>query len=597
MQTEQKRIPIACDVAVVGGGIAGLCAAIASARNGADTVLVQDRPVLGGNASSEIRMHICGATGHGSRPNVRESGILEELLLENKRRNPEHSFALFDTVLWEKAAHEPNLSLYLNTHAYELSMDGERIQSVTARQMTTEKTFLITADIFMDCTGDGLLAAMSGAACMYGRDARSAFDEPGAVEEASRITMGNTIQFHAYDAGHPVPFQRPFWAENYRDDVRIQRLNFAEITSGYWWIELGGTRLDVVEDSQEIQEELLKVVFGLWDYIKNCGVKGSENMVLDWFNFLPAKRESRRVVGDYVLREQDLTESRVFDDAVAYGGWHIDSHEPEKYYAWINQSPQTEDATVPLKDIYTIPYRCLYARDVGNLMLGGRAISASHRALASTRVMGTCAVAGQAAGTAAAMAVKAGLTPRQMGERIHDLQQQLMKDDCFIPGFRNEDPLDLARNARVTCSSLEAGVCCDDVTNGVSRTVKEEKNGWFSAPLSPRGEWLALNWEQPVSLSQVRLTFDSDLSIEIMPSLSKWVQDREEPCVPQTLVSDYRVVLLKGGEEVHSVSVTGNYQRHRIHSFEQAFRCDCVKVEISATNGCPEARIFEIRVY
>lgn len=174
--------------------------------------------------------------------------------------------------------------------------------------------------------------------------------------------------------------------------------------------ETGGTELNCVTDAEQTHDEMLKIIFGIWDYIKNYSdrKKEAENYYLDWVSFLPAKRESRRIKSDYVLNENDILGNRMFDDAVAYGGWHIDSHRPEGFYAFINKTPQREDKTVMFDGIYTIPYRSIYSKDIENLFLGGRIISASHRAFSSTRVMATCAAAARAAGIAAAMAVKKG---------------------------------------------------------------------------------------------------------------------------------------------------------------------------------------------
>ena len=145
------------DFIVVGGGMAGICGAIAAARKGISTALIHNRPVLGGNASSEIRMHICGADHHMSVPNARETGVLEEILLENKRRNPEMVYPIFDAVLWEKVHFQENLTLYLNTHMTEVECQNMKITGIYAKQLTTEKTFHFIGTMFMDATGDGVL--------------------------------------------------------------------------------------------------------------------------------------------------------------------------------------------------------------------------------------------------------------------------------------------------------------------------------------------------------------------------------------------------------------------------------------------------------
>ena len=204
-------------VVVVGGGISGMCAALAAARHGAKTALIQDRPVLGGNASSEIRMHICGADREGHRPNARETGIVEEILLENQLRNPQHSFSICDTILWEKTHGQENLDVYLNARFLSAEADNGVIRRIYVQQMTTEKDFLFTADIFIDATGDGMLAFQAGARVMHGREGKAVFGESLAPDVSDDYTMGNSLMFTARDMGRPVPFTAPPWAYHYTD--------------------------------------------------------------------------------------------------------------------------------------------------------------------------------------------------------------------------------------------------------------------------------------------------------------------------------------------------------------------------------------------
>lgn len=464
------------DVVVAGGGLAGISTAISSARNGAKTVLIQNRHVLGGNASSEIRMHICGADCHGSRPNARETGIIEEILLQNREINPQHSFSVLDTVLWEKVKYQDNLDLFLNTQVLEVETEDAQIKALSAYQWTTETNYKFTGKIFVDCTGDAFVSHMAGAQTRHGREAFDEYQEPHAPATADHHTMGNTIMFCAKDTGHPVPFKKPFWAYTVTDEDLKERGHSHMITqmehygvdSGFWWLELGGTQ-DVIKDGESIRDELLKYLYGVWDHIKNGADHGAENFELEWVQFLPGKRESRRVIGDYVLREQDVAAGTRFADAVAYGGWPMDVHPPEGFF--FEGHPTN---FIHLDDVYTIPYCCYYAKDVSNLMMAGRIISATHIAFASVRVMGTCAIGGQAVGTAAALAVKYDCSPRAVGERhMQELQQTLLREDCYIPGIMNEDPKDIARGACVCASSWEDGWHPSAVINGVSRTVGE----------------------------------------------------------------------------------------------------------------------------
>lgn len=447
-------------VAVIGGGLTGVCAAIASARLGAETVLVQDRPVLGGNSSSEVRMHICGAAS-GHHRFGRETGIIEELRLENARRNPYDRTPRWDWILWEFVGREPNLTLWLNTRAgeeVEAGSDG-CIERVLCRQAHTEKVFWLRAEVFIDCSGDGGMGARAGAEFRMGREARSEFDESLAPEHSDRCVLGSSLMFEVRDVGRPVSFAPPAWAKKFptdddvpfrHHDVRV-RDDGTGLAKGFWWIEFGG-RMDTVAEDEAIRDELIAVLFGIWDHIKNHGDHGAENYVLDWIGAVPGKRESRRFMGDYILRQQDIERSTLFPDRVAYGGWPIDLHPPDGIY-----SPEPACEQHYPDDFYSIPFRSLYSKNVPNLLFAGRNISASHVALGSTRVMGTCAVLGQAVGTAAALAVRRSLRPRELGGgHIGELQQQLLLDDCYLTGAKRDDPDDLAPKARITASSVAA---------------------------------------------------------------------------------------------------------------------------------------------
>lgn len=587
----KKVISKKYDIVIVGGGMSGVCAAISAARHNAKTALIQNRPVLGGNASSEIRMHICGADSHGKRPDSRETGIIEELLLENRKRNPQHSFSIFDTVLWEKCRFQEGLDLYLNTHMTEVITEKDKIKKITANQLTTEKIFDIEADIFVDATGDGTLSYLAGAGYMCGREGKSVFDERFAPDESDNVTMGNTLLFKAVDIGKSVPFEKPFWANSYTEEDLAYR-DHEEITYGYWWIELGGDGLDIVADGEVIRDELLKAVYGVWDHIKNNGDHKADNFVLDWVGFLPGKRESRRIIGDYILKEPDLLEGRIFEDAVAYGGWPMDMH----VAGGLKTKLQPTDY-IHLDNIYTIPYRSLYSKDIKNLMLAGRAISSSHMAFGSNRVMATCSVVGQAVGTAGAIAIEKGLSPAEVSPYIKELQQKLIKDDCYIPGFKNEDESDIAKTAIISCSSAIEEGNCENVINGIPRKVKEQSNCWISEEMTLGGEWLSLAFDSVVKVKEIHLKFDSNLSKEIMLSMSHRTNLNQVPGIPPELVKDYEINLYLNGKKTYTETVSDNYYRLKKHKLENPVECDKITVKVLATNGDKHARIFEIRVY
>lgn len=575
------------EVVVVGGGMAGVCAAIASARKGVRTAIVQNRSMFGGNASSEIRMHIVGANAHGSKKNLGETGILLEILLENKRRNPYASFPVFDSVIWEKVHFQENLDAYLNTDMDDVIMDGKKVAAIVGHQNTTETEFTIYGDIFVDATGHGTLATMGGAAGRMGSEGRDEFHEPDAPTEPNQDTMGNTLMFSAVDRGEPVKFIRPDWAYQYSEEDLKYREHGNSIGSHME----GGQYDDIIRDGEVIRDELLKCVYGVWDHLKNVGDHGVENLDLDWVGIVPGYRESRRIEGDYLLNENDVLENRIFPDAVAYGGWQMDEH----VRGGIRDLDKIPSRILNFNGCYTIPWRCYYAKDLENVMLAGRDISTSKMAYGSTRVMGTCSVGGQAVGTAAAMAVKYRCTPREIGEHIMELQQQLLRDDCYIPGFRNEDPLDYARSAKVSASACTGKNVPENVLNGVARPVQEESNCW-EAPIGEEGASISLDFGKKLVLQQVQLTFDTNLTREIMPSMTRNVRNRQVKGLPEELVCDYDIRFYREGKEVICKEIRGNYQRLNRIVVDNVI-CDRLTVTVYKAYGIDRARIFEIRTY
>ncbi|MBT5712502.1 FAD-dependent oxidoreductase, partial [Candidatus Poribacteria bacterium] len=415
------------DVCVVGGGMAGMCAAIASARRGARTAIVHDRPVYGGNASSEIRMWICGAHGR----NNKETGILEEILLANARRNPAGNYSIWDSVLYEKIHFQPGLTAFLNNSCMgaETERDGDRthITAIDAWQTTTQVLHTIRASLFIDCSGDSILAADSGARFRMGREARDEFDEDIEPEVGDSKTMGSSLLIQMRKTSEPQPFTPPRWAYTFEGPEDLPHRIRGVHGANFWWLELGGLQ-DTIRDAESIRHELLKVGYGVWDYIKNRAPERDEaaDWGLEWLGSLPGKRESRRYVGDHILSQNDIRDGGQFDDIVAYGGWTMDDHHPAGLLY-----PGKPTIFHPAPSPYGIPYRCIYSANVDNLLFAGRNISVTHAALSSTRVMATCAVVGQAAGTAAALCVRHGVAPVALPrERTGELQAALMHDDA-----------------------------------------------------------------------------------------------------------------------------------------------------------------------
>jgi len=582
------------DVVVAGGGMAGVCAAIAAARHGRSVALLQDRPVLGGNASSEIRMHICGADGGGQagKTDARETGILEELRLEEAVVNPQRSASMWDLILYEAVRREPNITLLLDSHCDGVVMAGEdRIAQAIVSRPSTEDVLNVRGRLFVDATGDGRLGVEAGAAFRMGREGRDEYGESMAPPRADHKTLGSTLLFTTRRHDQPMPFQPPSWARKFPRCEDLPRRGHGGWEYGYWWVEWGG-ELDTIKDNARIRDELLAIALGVWDHIKNSGHHPeSADWALEWLGFLPGKRESRRFLGDHVLTQSELERGETFEDGVAYGGWSIDLHPP----AGIDSpEPPCNQVRIPL---YNIPFRSLYSRNVTNLLVAGRHISASHVAFGSTRVMGTTSVMGQAVGTAAALCAELGCLPRALAkDGIAQLQQLLLKDDAYIIGASNRDTDDLARRAAVRASSETADGPADNVVNGVHRRVYEQTNRWVSDPDQSLPQWIELRFDRPVRVAEVHVVFDSGLDRRLSLSHSdSFTRKIIRGPQPET-VRDYQIEVLDGASPRQVADVQGNYQRKRVHRFEPVTATG-VRLHVRATNGDRSARVYEIRVY
>ena len=491
------------DFCVVGGGLAGLCAAVAAARHGAKVALVQERPMLGGNASSEIRMWVCGARGK----DMLETGLIEELMLENLYRNPDKNYSVWDGILYEMARNEENIQLLLNCSVNECEMKDGRVASVTGWQMTTQRFHRVEAALFADCSGDSVLAPLSGAQTRWGRESEAQFGESigRAVPPGDRQTMGMSCMIQAREESRPSDFIPPKWAQRFTPEDLPHRVpDMTCPTENFWYLELGGDG-DSIADTEKNRDELLRIAYGLWDFVKNDpSMRGAtRNWRLDWVGILPGKRESRRYVGDYTLTQNDVQAGGRFEDIVAYGGWPMDDHDPRGF-----RNTDHPNVNYPAPSPYGIPYRCLYSKDVPNLFCAGRNISVTHWALSSCRVMGTCALLGQAVGTAAAIAVREGCGPRGVYEaHLAELKQTLMEDDSYLPFNRRRIP-ELSIRAALT-----GGQGVENLRNGLDRPVGEADNGFTCMP----GDVIEYRFDAPSEVRRARLVWDSELNRESMP--------------------------------------------------------------------------------
>ncbi|HEY9310608.1 MAG TPA: FAD-dependent oxidoreductase [Microbacterium sp.] len=498
---------VEADIVIVGGGLAGVCAAVAAARQGRRVVLVNNRPVLGGNSSSEVRVWVCGATAHGNQRWARETGIIGELYVENQFRNPEGNPVYWDDVVLDAVRREPNIALFLNTDVSEVDAIGpdeaRHIRSVVGWTMGAEVRTTFRAPFFIDCTGDGLIGHLAGARYRLGKEGRSEFGEDWAPEEPVREFLGSTLLFYTRDLGYPVKYVAPETAKDITStpipDSRIIRSG--DSGAHYWWIEWGG-ELDIVHDNERIRDELRSVILGIWDYIKNSGRFDADNLTLEWIGNVPGKREYRRFVGDYTLHQGDVMAQTSFDDGVAFGGWSIDLHPSQGMYA------EGAGALQRFSDgVFEIPFRSLYSANVDNMLMAGRDVSATHIAFGAARVMATCAAMGEAAGTAAALCVQLDLEPRTLyREHREELRQTLLRWDASVLGVANADPDDLALGARVTASSSRSRICAGIGDTEVRTPLPLSHDVGIVVPVHPRLESVDL---------YVAAECDTELTVEV----------------------------------------------------------------------------------
>ena len=562
------RRTLSADFVVVGGGLAGLCAAVAAARNGAKTVIIQDRPMFGGNASSEIRMWVCGAHGE----NRKETGLLEELQLDNYYYNPTMKYTIWDDVMYSFAKREKNLTILLNTSVEKAETENGRIVSVTGWNLIEYCRYKVEGKLFADCSGDGILR-ITGAKYRVGREARDEFDEPHAPEKADAKTMGNSILFQLRRTNRHIPFRAPEWAYHYTEETLPKR-NFMPEGNNFWWMEFGGVK-DTIGDAEEIRDELYRIAYGCWEYIKNHPDGRGHNWELDWIGSLPGKRESVRFVGDHILCQKEVEAEGKFEDAVAYGGWTMDDHHPEAIYY-----PGAPTIFHPAPSPFGIPYRSLYSVNIDNLFFAGRQISTTHMALSSTRVMATTAMLGQAVGTAAALATRYNETPRGIYERhLDELQQTLLDQDQFIPNIPR----------RVSALSLKGTISHELLRSGRDRDWDDGKQGVeFSA-----GTGASYSFKKPEKVAGVRLVFDSDLS-DLKRQLN--VEDTDVfRAMPAQLPRVFRIEAVVNGETRQLARVTENHHRLVKLAFEPV---ECTEVKLVLEEGWSDKpmRVFDFEV-
>ena len=572
---------IKTQLCVIGGGMSGICVAVAAARRGVKVVLIQDRNVLGGNASEEVRMWIRGA-GY-LFPEYREGGLIEELALDNIHYNPTMNFSVWEGVLYNKVISEKNITLFLGTSCIGATENDGEIKSIDAWELASYRKYRIYADYFADCSGDSILAEFTDAMIMQGRENVSQYGEDHAQQEPDAKTMGNSCILQLRKVVGEIPLHQPFpFEKELISEFCDKRVDFCKVDNtlhNFWWIELGGDK-DALKDAGSINRELIATSFSVYtEYLKK-NQNNKQKWVLDWIGFLAGKRETRRYVGDYVLCEQDIQNSQYFEDEIAYGGWSMDDHDPRGLYA---ESP---NINYYFDKPYAIPYRCVYSKNVKNLFFAGRNISVTHMALSSTRVMATCSMIGQAVGEACALAVKYNESPRGVGKYIGELKQNLLQDDCYLLHTERK----VSDTLMTSKSSLKE--------NSLLRNAERNLNGEDAAIKTKIGERICFEFKEQF-LKTIRIVFDSDFlrtkckdpALKQFPMLCYNSGGQVVAEMPDTLVKDYVIEYRQNGVW-HKFEVGGNFQRLRYHELNS--KADAIAFTGLSTYGAGEIRFFTI---
>ena len=407
------------DLVVVGGGVAGTAAALTAARQGLKVALIQDRPVLGGNNSSEVRVHLGGRINLDPYPNLGD--VVNEIApLRGGNAQPGDYYE--DEKKLEMVNAENNISLFLNFRAFKVEKEGTTIRTVFARHIETAEELSFSAPLFADCTGDGTIGYLAGADFAMGRESKAEFNEATAPEETDKMTMGSSVQWYSKEGDKSSDFPEFDYGMDFNET------NAQKVTMGEWTWETG-MNFDQISDFERVRDYGMLVVYSNWSYLKNKSSFKEEykNRYLDWVAYIAGKRESRRLIGDMVLTEQDITDFVIYPDASAPTSWTIDLHYPDPKNT--EHFPGAEFKSIAVhKTIhpYPIPYRCFYSRNVDNLFMAGRNISVTHVALGTVRVMRTTGMMGEVVGMAASVAAKNKTTPRGVYQEHLDELQRLM---------------------------------------------------------------------------------------------------------------------------------------------------------------------------
>jgi hypothetical protein len=418
------------DLVVVGGGMAGICAAISAARLGLKVALIQDRPVLGGNNSSEVRVLLGGQINIGPYPKLGD--VVKEIGPVNGGFSlPAEAYE--DDKKLKAVEAESNISLFLNYHAFNIEKKGTEISKVYVRHIETGKELSFSAPLFADCTGDGTIGFLAGADFSMGRESKAEFSESLAPETADKMTMGSSVQWYSVEENESKYFKdetggTPFPIFQY--GIKFNEENCQKVKSGPWYWETG-MNLDQINDFERIRDYGMLVIYSNWSFLKNYSKTKEEyrKSRLNWVAYVAGKRESRRLLGDLIMTEQDLIDSVIYPDASVTTSWSIDQHFPDPKNTENFPGKEFIAISKALSHTiyYPIPYRCLYSRNVSNLFMAGRDISVTHIALGAVRVMRTTGMMGEVVGMAAFVAIMNKTTPRDVYQNHLEELKTLMK--------------------------------------------------------------------------------------------------------------------------------------------------------------------------
>ncbi|MDR0869482.1 MAG: FAD-dependent oxidoreductase [Planctomycetaceae bacterium] len=526
---EAKEGPF--DLVVVGGGIAGICSAISAARLDCKVALIQNRPTLGGNNSSEVRVHLQGRMGYEPYPNL---GNLVNEIDPDQDGNAQTGEVYKDWKKNDAVKAEKNITLYLNTQVIAAETERKRIKSVVGKNIETGIETKFTGKLFADCTGDGNLGFLAGADWRQGRESKSETGEELAPETPDKMTMGSSVQWYSVPAkdrdGNPVKTVFPPlpWAHQFTEE------SAHPMVQGDWDWETG-LNYDQVKDIERIRDNGLRAAYGHWAYMKNQSEpkwrEKADTRQLGWVAFVAGKRESRRLMGDVILREQDLVQREIYPDAGVITTWTIDLHYPEtrneKYF-----DSEAFRTIAKHKGIqpYPIPYRTLYSRNVDNLFMAGRCISVSHVALGTIRVMRTGGMMGEVVGMAASIAKKHDGTPRDVYQKyLPELKELMTKGigktgeqywhtaaprisgqsggkKATPPVWLPKAGTNFARKAAVTVSSLykETAYPASNINDG-EFNINDNAGRWVSDKSAEPPHWVELTFKEPVEINAFRL--------------------------------------------------------------------------------------------